>query len=118
MSHRPRRNVLDEDDEEVDEEEAFNTPESSAEHALFITQPDPEPYHELGTLSRSQKGKTPTFRKRSSSNTNIWASLLFCTLSLRSRIFQIPSFIIYPPKTPSGNVMIETNSKSKVTTRL
>lgn len=48
-------------------------PESSAEHALFITQEDPEPYHEPGTLSRSQKGKAPAARKRASSSTNIWA---------------------------------------------
>lgn len=55
---RPRRNILDDEDEESEEEEEpFNTPESSAEHALFITQQDPEPYHEPGTLSRSQKGK-------------------------------------------------------------
>ena len=33
----PRRNVLDDEDEEYDEEqEPFNTPKSSAEHALFI----------------------------------------------------------------------------------
>ena len=50
---RPRPNVLD------DDQEPFNTPESSAEHSLFITQADPEPYHEPGTLSRTQKGKTP-----------------------------------------------------------
>ena len=39
---RPRRNILDDEDEEYDEEqELFNTPESSGEHALFITQQDP-----------------------------------------------------------------------------
>jgi len=70
---RPRRNVLEEEDEEDQEYEAFNTPESSAEHALFITQPDPEPFHEGGSLSRSQKGKTPVTRKRPRSTTNIWA---------------------------------------------
>lgn len=68
---RPRRNVLNDDN---DEEDTFNTPESSAEHTLFITQPDPEPYHEPGTLSRAQKGKTPVSRKRGKSSTNIWAS--------------------------------------------
>ena len=44
---RHRRNILDDEDEEYDEEEEpFNKPESSGEHALFITQQDPEPYHE------------------------------------------------------------------------
>ena len=77
---RPRRNILDDEDEESEEEEEpFNTPESSAEHALFITQQDPEPYHEPGTLSRSQKGKTPAARKRPSSSTNIWASFSLTT---------------------------------------
>ena len=66
----PRPNILDEDEEE----EPFNTPESSAEHALFITQQDPDPHHEPGTLSCTQKGKTPATRKRPSSTTNIWAS--------------------------------------------
>ena len=61
--------------------------------------------------------KQPSEFKRSSCLRNL-RTWLFCALSLRSRIFQIPSFIIYPPKTTSGNVMIETNSKSKVTTRL
>lgn len=70
----PRPNILDDEEEEYEEEEPFNTPESSAEHALFITQEDPEPYHEPGTLSRSQKGKAPAARKRASSSTNIWAS--------------------------------------------
>ena len=73
---RPRPNILDEDEEQYDEEEEepFNTPQSSAEHTLFITQQDPDPYHEPGTLSCTQKGKTPAARKRSSSTTNIWAS--------------------------------------------
>ena len=71
---RPRRNVLDEDDEELQDEEPFNTSESSAEHALFITQADPEPFHEPGILSRAQKGKTPASRKRTTPSTNIWAS--------------------------------------------
>ena len=71
---RSRRNVLeDEDNEEDDNHEPFNTPESSGEHALFITQQDPEQYHEPGTLSRSEKGKTPAPRKRPSSTTNVWA---------------------------------------------
>ena len=74
-SHRrPRPNILDDEDEEEDDHEPFNTPESSAEHALFITQEDPEPYHETGTLSCSQKGKAPVRRKRATSSTNIWAS--------------------------------------------
>ena len=38
---RPRPNVLNHDDEEDDNQEPFNTPKSSAEHSLFITQPDP-----------------------------------------------------------------------------
>ena len=77
---RPRRNILDDEDEESEEEEEpFNTPESSAEHALFITQQDPEPYHEPGTMSWSQKGKTPAARKRPSSSTNIWASFSLTT---------------------------------------
>ena len=72
---RPRRNILqDEEEQEEDEEEPFNTPESSGEHALFITQQDPDLYHEPGTLSRTQKGKTPAACKRPSSTTNIWAS--------------------------------------------
>lgn len=73
---RPRPNILDEDEEQYDEEqeEPFNTPESSAEHALFITQEHPDPHHQPGTLLRSQKGKTPAARKRPSSTTNIWAS--------------------------------------------
>lgn len=55
---RSRRNILEEEDDEDDKDhEPFNTPESSGEHALFITQEDPDPYHEPGTLSRSQKGK-------------------------------------------------------------
>ena len=74
-SHRrARRNILDEEDDELQEEEPFNTPKSSAEHALFITQQDPEPYHEPGTLSRSQKRKTPATSKKRTSTTNIWAS--------------------------------------------
>ena len=56
---RPRPNILDDNNEEEDDQEPFNMPESSAEHSLFITQPHPEPYHEPGTLSRTQKGKTP-----------------------------------------------------------
>ena len=72
---RPRPNILDEDEEQYDEEEEpFSTPQSSAEHALFITQQDPDPYHEPGTLSRTQKGKIPAARKSPSSTTNIWAS--------------------------------------------
>ena len=71
---RPRPNILDDENEEDDDQEPFNTPESSAEHALFITQHDPEPYHEPGTLSCSQKGKAPVGRKRATSSTNIWAS--------------------------------------------
>ena len=55
---RPTPNVLDDDDEEEDDQEPFNMPESSDEHSLFITHPHPEPYHEPGTLSCTQKGKT------------------------------------------------------------
>ena len=61
---RPRPNILDDDVEEDDDQEPFNMPESSAEHSLFITQPNPEPYHEPGTLSQTQKGKTPLAWKR------------------------------------------------------
>ena len=72
---RPRPNILDEDEDQYnEEEEPFNTQESSAEHALFITQQDPDPYQEPGTLSPTQKGKTPAARKRPSCTTNIWAS--------------------------------------------
>lgn len=61
---RRRLNRLQEDEDyEEDEEEAFNTPESSAEHALFITQRDPEEFHEEGTLSTAQKGKTPVSKR-------------------------------------------------------
>ena len=65
---RPRPNRLDE------EEEPFKTQESSAEHALFITQQDPNPYQEPGTLLRTQRGKTPAARKRPSCTINSWAS--------------------------------------------
>ena len=72
---RPRPNILDEDEDQYnEEEEPFNTQESSAEHALFITQQDPDPYQEPGTLSPTQKGKTLAARKRPSCTTNIWAS--------------------------------------------
>ena len=54
---RQRTMILDDDDEEDEEDEPFNTPKSSAEHALFITQADPDDYHEPGTLSRADKGK-------------------------------------------------------------
>ena len=77
-TRRRRRNVLDdEDDEEEQDYEPFNTPESSGEHALFITQPDPDEYHEPGSLSRSQKGKGPARGKRSSSTSNVWARFGF-----------------------------------------
>ena len=72
--HR-RHNVLDDEDEEEQEEEAFNTPESSGARALFITQPDPEPFHDDGTLTRAQKGKTPQPRKKATSTSNVWQSL-------------------------------------------
>ena len=82
---RPRPNILDEDEEQYDEEqEPFNTPESSGKHALFITQEDPDPYHEPGTLSRTQKGKQPAARKRPSSTTNIWASFGLSAVSSTS----------------------------------
>ena len=71
---RARCNILDEEDDELQEEEPFNMPKSSAEHALFITQQDSEPYHEPGTLSRSQKCKTPATSKKRTLTTNIWAS--------------------------------------------
>lgn len=69
---RTRRVVFDDDDEEEEEDEPFNTPESSGERSIFITQRDPEEYHEPGTLSAAQKGKTPARRKRAST-TNVWA---------------------------------------------
>lgn len=79
-SHRrARRNILDEEDDELQEEEPFNTPKSSAEHALFITEQDPKPYHEPGTLSCSQRRKTPATSKKRTSTTNIWASFGLCT---------------------------------------
>ena len=68
---RSQRNILEDEDDE--DHKPFNTPESSGENALFITQEDPDPYHEPGTLSRSQKGKTRAPRKRPSSTTNISA---------------------------------------------
>ena len=75
---RQRTAVFDDEEDENDEDnEPFNTPELSAEHALFITQPDPEEYHEPGTLSRTQKGKAPAARKRSSSMSNVWARFGF-----------------------------------------
>ena len=70
---RLSRNLLDDDDEDqVEDNEPVNTPESSGERAIFITQPDPDEYHEPGTLSSAQKGKTPAARKRRST-TNVWA---------------------------------------------
>ncbi|CAH3108911.1 unnamed protein product [Porites lobata] len=72
---RQRTTILDDEDEENEEGEPFNTPESSAEHALFITQPDPEEYHEPGTLSRAEKGKAPPSRKRPSATSNIEVSI-------------------------------------------
>ena len=75
---RQRTTILDEEEDENDEDyKPFNTPESSGEHALFITQPDPEEYHEPGTLSRTEKGKGPATRKRSSSTSNVWARFGF-----------------------------------------
>ena len=75
---RQRTTIMDEEEDENDEDyEPFNTPESSGEHALFITQPDPEEYHEPGTLSRTEKGKGPAARKRSSSTSNVWARFGF-----------------------------------------
>ena len=68
---RSQRKILEDEDDE--DHKPFNTPESSGENALFITQEYPDPYHEPGTLSRSQKGKTRALRKRPSSTTNISA---------------------------------------------
>lgn len=72
---RQRTTILD--DEDDDEDEPFDTPESSAEHALFITQPDPEEYHEPATLSRAEKGKGPARGKRPSATSNVWARFGF-----------------------------------------
>ena len=74
---RQRSTILDDEDEENEEDEPFNTPESSAEHALFIMQPDPEDYHEPGTLSRAEKGKAPASHKRPSATSNVWARFGF-----------------------------------------
>ena len=67
-----------------------STPESSGEHALFITQQDPEQYHEPGTLSRSEKGKTPAPRKRPSSTTNVWTRFGLSADSSRSAATSAP----------------------------
>ena len=86
-----RRNVLeDEDDEEDHDHEPFDTPESSGEHALFITQQDPEQYHEPGTLSHSRKRKTPAPRKRPSLTTNVWARFGLSADSSRSAATSAP----------------------------
>ena len=77
MRRRQRSTILDDEDEENEEDEPFNTPESSAEHALFIMQPDPEDYHEPGTLSRAEKGKAPASRKRPSATSYVWARFGF-----------------------------------------
>lgn len=75
---RQHTHILDEQDDQEDEDyEPFNTPESSADHALFITQPDPEEYHEPGTLSRMEKRKAPASRNRPSSTSNVWARFGF-----------------------------------------
>lgn len=87
---RRRTTIWDEDDEDNEEDEAFNTPESSAEHALFITQPDPEDYHEPGTLSRAEKGKGPASRKRASASSNVWARFGFNTETTTSAATSAP----------------------------
>ena len=69
---RRRVHVLEEDEDEGEDNEALNTPESSGKRAIFITQQDPEPYHEPGTLSRAQKGKTAVSRPKTSTTTNVW----------------------------------------------
>ena len=71
---RRRVHVLEEDEEEAEDHDAFNTPESSGKRAIFITQPDPEPYHEPGTLTRTEKGKTAVRRQKTSTTTNVWES--------------------------------------------
>ena len=68
----PRRNVLDDEDEEYDEEqEPFNTPKSSAEHALFIRS-WALPW--AGNALPEPKRQDPGSRKRPSSRTKVWAS--------------------------------------------
>lgn len=74
LRKRRRQHVFDEDDEDDQQHEPFTTPESSQEHALFITQADPEEYHEEGTLSRAEKGKRPASRKRGTAPRNVWAA--------------------------------------------
>ena len=99
---RSRRNILeDEDDKDDEDHEPFNTPESSGEHALFITQQDPEPYHEPGTLSHSEKGKTPAPRKRPSSTTNIWARFGLSAESSTSAATSAPATKRKPTAAPS-----------------
>ena len=74
-SHRQcRLNRLEDDkDYQDDDEDAFNTPESSGERALFITQAYPEDFHEPGTLSAAEKAKRPASKKRPLSSRNVWA---------------------------------------------
>lgn len=74
MTRNVTHDVPRHDDEEQEEHEPFNTPESSGERSLFITQPDPEPFHEDGPLSRAEKGKTPQSKKKSTSTPNVWQS--------------------------------------------
>ena len=55
---RPRPNILDEDEDQYnEEEEPFNTQESSAEHALFITQQDPTHIRSRALCRPPKKGK-------------------------------------------------------------
>ena len=86
---RSQRNILEDEDDE--DHKSFNTPESSGENALFITQEDPDPYHEPGTLSRSQKGKTRAPRKRPSSTPNISARFGLSAESSTSATISAPA---------------------------
>ena len=71
---RRRLHVLEEEEDKAQDHDAFNTPKSSGKRSLFITQPDPEPYYEPGTLSRADKGKTAVRRKQTSTTKNVWES--------------------------------------------
>ena len=58
-SRTRRRDPSIEDAIPENEGETWNTPEASGDRRLFITQQDPEPYQEAGTLTIAQKCKGP-----------------------------------------------------------
>ena len=83
-------------------------------NALFIRQPDPKLYHEPGTPSRAQKGKTPVSRKRGTSSTNIWASFGLTTDQGSTLATNAPPAA---KKTPTAVCGLGTRGTTRRTTR-